>query len=240
MMGSEYFVIIFSSLLLGFRHGVDWDHIAAITDLVGVETKAKKGMLLATMYSLGHGLVILVLGLSAIGLGKNIPSWLDSTMELLVASTLILLSIWMFITLIRQWNGFELRSKWSVALEGIRQLKYVVAAKVLKKEVVQVSSTKKTVGHAGAFLVGIIHGFGAETPTQILLLSTAAGMSTMILGGSVVFSFVVGLILSTSMIALLAVIGFLKARLRLSVYRVVGCLTAAYSLVLGVMILVRI
>ncbi|MDQ0876591.1 high-affinity nickel permease [Paenibacillus sp. V4I3] len=239
-MGHEMLLIIFSSLILGFRHGVDWDHIAAITDLVGVETRAKHGMLLATMYSLGHGLVILVLGFIAIGLGKNIPEWIDSTMELLVASTLILLGIWMFITLVRQWNGFELRSKWSVALEGLRQIKYVIASKLLKKNIVQVSSSKKTVGRAGAFLVGIIHGFGAETPTQILLISTAAGMSTIFLGGSVVFSFVIGLILSTSMIALLAVIGFLKARLRLSVYRIVGCLTASYSLVLGIMILMHV
>jgi high-affinity nickel permease len=238
-MGSQMLVVFMSSLLLGFRHGIDWDHIAAITDLVGVETKAKKGMLLATMYSLGHGLVILVLGFIAIGLGKNIPSWLDSTMEILVASTLILLSIWMVITLIRQWNGFELRSKWSIALDGLRQLKYVIASKIFKKEIEQLSSTKKAVGHAGAFLVGIIHGFGAETPTQILLLSTAAGMGTIILGGSVVLSFVIGLILSTSLIALLAVIGFMKARLRLSVYRIVGCLTAAYSFALGVIILLK-
>ncbi|GAA3324909.1 hypothetical protein GCM10020331_054660 [Ectobacillus funiculus] len=46
---TNQFVIVFfmSSLLLGFRHGIDWDHIAAITDLVGVETKAKKGNVLS-------------------------------------------------------------------------------------------------------------------------------------------------------------------------------------------------
>ncbi|WP_165350878.1 hypothetical protein [Ectobacillus funiculus] len=239
-MTNQFVLVFMSSLLLGFRHGIDWDHIAAITDLVGVETKAKKGMFLATMYSLGHGLVILVLGVIAIGLGKEVPSWLDATMEILVAFTLIILSIWMVITLIRQWNGFELKSKWSVALDGLRQLKYVIAAKIFKKEIEQISSTKKTVGYAGAFLVGIIHGFGAETPTQILLLSTAAGMGTMILGGSVVLSFVIGLILSTSLIALLAVIGYMKARLRLSIYRIIGCLTAAYSFTLGVIILLKI
>lgn len=239
-MASQFLVVFMSSLLLGFRHGIDWDHIAAITDLVGVETKAKKGMILATMYSLGHGFVILVLGGLAIGFGKNIPAWLDSTMEILVASTLIVLSIWMVITLIRRWNGFELQSKWSIALQGLRQFKYVIAAKVFKKDIEKISSTKKTVGYAGALLVGIIHGFGAETPTQILLLSTAAGMGTVLLGGSVVLSFVVGLILSTSLIALLAVIGYMKARLRLSLYRAVGCLTAAYSFALGIFILLEI
>ena len=70
----SFIVILMSSLLLGFRHGVDWDHIAAITDLVGVESKPKQGMLLATMYSLGHGVVILVLGLSAVGIGGGAGS----------------------------------------------------------------------------------------------------------------------------------------------------------------------
>lgn len=238
-MGHELLIILMSSLLLGFRHGVDWDHIAAITDLVGVESKPKQGMLLATMYSLGHGVVILVLGLSAVGIGRQLPGWIDSGMEYLVAFTLIALSTWMMLTLIRNWNGFELRSKWSLALDGMRRLKLLIASKIFKKEYILNESKKKTVGHAGAFLVGIIHGFGAETSTQILLISTAAGMSTMLFGGSVVLSFVIGLILSTSLIAALAVVGFIRSRVKLSIYRVVGCATALYSFGLGIIILTR-
>jgi high-affinity nickel permease len=239
-MTIEIAVVIFTSFLLGFRHGVDWDHIAAISDLVGVETKAKQGMFLAAMYSLGHGLVILVLGLGAVEIGKEIPGWLDAIMKTFVAVTLILLGSWMVITLIRQWNGFVLQSKWSLALQAIREVKYAIMAKLLKKDIIYVASSKKAVGRTGAFIVGIIHGFGAETPTQILLLSTAAGMGTFLLGGSVVLAFVLGLILSTSLIALFAVIGFMKARARLYIYRLFGSLTAAYSIGLGIIILVKI
>lgn len=238
-MEHELLFILMSSLLLGFRHGVDLDHIAAITDLVGVESKAKQGMLLATMYSLGHGLVIMVLGMSALAIGKQLPGWIDSSMEILVAITLMALSLWMMVTLVREWNCFELRSKWGLALDGLRRLKTLIAVKIFKKDYIAAGVPKKTIGHAGAFLVGIIHGFGAETPTQILLISTAAGMSTMLFGGSVVLSFVIGLILSTSLIALLAVIGFMRARIKLSIYRIVGCGTALYSFGLGVLILTK-
>lgn len=238
-MQHELMILLLSSLLLGFRHGVDWDHIAAITDLVGVESKPRQGMLLATMYSLGHGSVILVLGLTAIGIGRQLPSWLDSGMEMLVAFTLMGLGAWMLVTLIREWNGFELRSKWSIALDGLRRLKLVVLGRLFRMEQPAVDNRRKAVGHAGAFLVGIIHGFGAETPTQILLISTAAGMGTLVFGGSVVLSFVIGLILSTSLIALFAVVGFMQARVKLNVYRLVGGLTALYSFGLGFLMFVQ-
>lgn len=35
---STTIVLFFSALLLGIRHGVDWDHIAAITDLGFAQT----------------------------------------------------------------------------------------------------------------------------------------------------------------------------------------------------------
>ncbi|MEB3102055.1 HoxN/HupN/NixA family nickel/cobalt transporter [Ferviditalea candida] len=238
-MDSQFLFVLMSSLILGFRHGVDWDHIAAITDLAGIETRSKQGMFLAFMYTLGHGSVILILGIIAVGLSEQIPSWLDSIMERFVAVTLIVLGLVMFITIIRQWNGFELKSRWTLVMDGFRQLKRFIFSKVLKKDTVSITSMNKTMGRSGAFVVGIIHGFGAETPTQIMLISTAAGMKSMFFGSSVVFSFVIGLMISTSLIAVLTVIGFMKSRLHLSVYRFMGFLTAAYSFSLGVIIFLK-
>lgn len=236
-MEHELIYFLLSSLILGFRHGVDWDHIAAITDLVGVEVNPRSGMVLATMYSLGHGAVIMVLGLTAVSIGKKLPDWIDSGMEYLVAFTLIGLGIWMAVCLTREWNGFRLRSRWVMAWEGLSRLKRLLVRGNVPQA--QPVDQMKTLGHAGAFVVGIIHGFGAETPTQILLISTAAGMGTVLFGGSVVLSFVTGLILSTSLIAFITVAGFMRARLKLSIYRLVGCATALYSLGLGLVILIK-
>ena len=50
-----------AALLFGFRHGFDWDHIAALTDLTGSQAKSRRSMWLATLYALGHGAMVLVL-----------------------------------------------------------------------------------------------------------------------------------------------------------------------------------
>ena len=56
-MGHELLIILMSSLLLGFRHGVDWDHIAAITDLVEVLNPSRsKGCCLQLCTLLATGL----------------------------------------------------------------------------------------------------------------------------------------------------------------------------------------
>ena len=99
----------------------------------------------------------------------------------------------------------------------MRRLKLLIASKIFKEYIL--NELKKEKGMRSTPLVGIIHGFGAEMSYANLLISTAAGMSTMLFGGSVVLSFVIGLILSTSLIAALAVVGFIRSRVKLSIYR---------------------
>ncbi|MDP1820960.1 MAG: hypothetical protein Q8K58_13870, partial [Acidimicrobiales bacterium] len=49
-----------SALVFGFRHGFDWDHLAALTDLTGSQPRSRRAMFLATLYALGHALMVLV------------------------------------------------------------------------------------------------------------------------------------------------------------------------------------
>jgi high-affinity nickel-transport protein len=51
---------------LGFRHGIDWDHIAALTDLTASRDRVRQSMALATMYAVGHALVVFALGVATI------------------------------------------------------------------------------------------------------------------------------------------------------------------------------
>src|SRR5207249_5939724 len=78
-----------TALGLGFRHGIDWDHIAALTDITGSQESGRRSMVLATMYALGHALVVLVLGVVAIALSAEIPHWLDEAMSRVVGFTLV-------------------------------------------------------------------------------------------------------------------------------------------------------
>src|ERR1700730_8906623 len=77
----------------GFRHGIDWDHIAALTDITSSQETSRRSMLFATLYALGHGLVVFVLGLGAILLSARLPKSVDGVMEHVVGATLIVLGL---------------------------------------------------------------------------------------------------------------------------------------------------
>jgi high-affinity nickel permease len=63
--------LIVAALAFGFRHGIDWDHLAAISDIAGSQTRARRSVVLATLYALGHALVVVLLGVLAIGFSQR-------------------------------------------------------------------------------------------------------------------------------------------------------------------------
>jgi high-affinity nickel-transport protein len=85
-----------------------------------------------------------------------------------------------------------------------------------------------------AFGVGMIHGVGAETPTQVLLFASAAGAGTALGGGVVLFSFLVGLSLSNGLVAVLSTFGFAERERFPRVYVAIALGVAAFSLFLGI------
>jgi cytochrome c biogenesis protein CcdA len=89
----------------GFRHGVDWDHIAALTDITSSQETSRRAKLFATLYALGHGLAVVALGLGAILLSANLPKSVDGVMERFVGATLILLGLYVFHALAKDGPG---------------------------------------------------------------------------------------------------------------------------------------
>ena len=68
--------LIGTGLGLGLRHGIDWDHIAAIADVTGTETSRGKAARLGTLYALGHASGVVALGLLALLVGSTLPAGL--------------------------------------------------------------------------------------------------------------------------------------------------------------------
>ena len=90
-------------------------------------------------------------------------------------------------------------------------------------------------GTGTALGVGMIHGVGAETPTQVLIFIAAAGAAGTGVAIAVLLAFIVGLVLSNSLITVGSAVGFLSASRNFAVYAAVGVLTAVFSLILGVL-----
>ena len=88
-------------------------------------------------------------------------------------------------------------------------------------------------GRATAFVVGMVHGIGAETPTQILIFLAAAGAGGKTTGEVVLVAFIVGLLTSNSLITFASSVGYIRASENWRVYATIAILTATFSLVIG-------
>ena len=88
-----------------------------------------------------------------------------------------------------------------------------------------------------AFGVGMIHGIGAETGTQVLLIAAIGGASSQGLGIPMMVAFIVGLLISNSIVVLITATGFIASRLRERLYVVIGVVAGTFSLVIGAIFL---
>jgi cytochrome c biogenesis protein CcdA len=266
------FGLLISGFLFGLRHGIDWDHIAAIADIAGSTDERRQALLYGTLYALGHAAVVFLLGVIAIVFGDLLPEGIDEVMGRVVGVTLLVLAVYVIVSLIRHGRDFRLRSRWMLLFAGIRRGARWARSRVggsrtaFAERTVAVDDAGDHApdpalwhhGHHGrpghhhhsaperddaipsygvgtALGVGMIHGVGAETPTQVLIFLAAAGAGGSAVGILVLVAFLVGLLVSNSVITLGSAFGFLSASRNFAVYATVGVIVALFSLVLGVL-----
>jgi hypothetical protein len=291
--------VLGTGLVLGVRHGFDWDHIAAITDItsttataeaaetahdlehhavqatvghghehghgglsefrahgggaiavaapsaIGVFRRARfideqrQAIILGSLYALGHAVVVLVLGLLALTFGALLPEWVDPIMGRVVGVTLVVLGIWVFVSLyhyVRHGDEFRLRSRWMLVFAGVRFAWRRVAARLHGHEHVE-PMEMTSYGRRTAFGVGMIHGVGAETGSQALLIATVGGAAGAGLGAPMLLAFIVGLLVSNTFVVVLTATGFVAGQLRTSIYLVIGVVAGVFSLTIGLFFL---
>jgi high-affinity nickel-transport protein len=318
--------IVSAALALGIRHGIDWDHIAAITDitsttaaldedetvlmrepglmltdeshhaighehgeegaavtnvaavqLVSAPTAAadphahenmplhhphhhrhdgithekphgtlavmlqrqRPALLLGTMYALGHGAVVLVLGLTAILAKEFLPDWIDPVMERVVGVTLLFLAAYLFYSLYRYFRGegdFQLRSRWMLVFAGIRNLWGSLRERLFGHPHEHVHEAQRY-GVRTSIGIGMIHGIGAETGTQALVIASAVGAESQVAGIVALGAFLVGLLISNSIVTVVSTAGFVSSAQRKWIYVGAGTLAAVFSLVVGLVFL---
>lgn len=295
-------VILGGALALGIRHGVDWDHIAAITDItsttaavpvaervpseelamalsragasweferatVGAShanlsgTRLPKArtvpfdtlgnfarqhrmpLFLGSMYAFGHGSMVVVLGLMAILFKEVLPDWIDPIMERMVGLTLLILAGYLFYSVFSYFRGgdFRLRSRWMLVFAGIGRGWHWTISRVTGRahDHAQVRATDQQYGTRTAYGIGLIHGIGAETGTQVLIIGTAVGAGSTGMSVATLLAFVVGLLISNSMVTIASTTGFVSAQRRQIVYVAVGIVAAIFSLVVGLVFLAQ-
>ena len=165
---------LLSCVLLGLRHGFDYDHLAAITDITSTQPEWRPAMRLGLLYALGHALTVAVLGAAVIFLHLGLPAHLDAIGERLVGATLVVLAIYVLVSFLRRkpahLHRHVPRSRIAMLVTGARYAKWRVwrltDSSLEKPEPFDFKYDRSSV-----FVVGIIHGLGAETPSQLMLFS---------------------------------------------------------------------
>ncbi len=234
--------LIGTGLTLGLRHGIDWDHIAAITDVTSTQGNRLKAFGLGTLYALGHAFVVIVLGLLAILLGTTLPSSVDKYMESVVGVTLILLAVWVFWSLIHNRENFRMQSRWMLLFRTFRRTYHWLEKKIAGHVHVDHQHHQpesEGYGAGAAYGIGMIHGIGAETGTQVLLFATVAGATSDVSASLLLVAFVVGLVISNSLIALASITGLWGKRGNSIAYQAVGVVVGVFSLTLGIVFLAQ-
>jgi hypothetical protein len=292
--------ILITGLLLGFRHGFDWDHLAAITDITSTTAAADAGsdlheaqhhahdehrsaahahehphggraemvvhesgggaavatmpglasvgvgrerlvkeqrhaIVLGTLYALGHALVVFSLGMLALAFGAILPDWVDPIMGRIVGFTLLFLGIWVFISLwqyLRNGTEFRLRSRWMLVFDGARYAWRRFQARLHGHEHVA-PLEMSSYGYRTAFGVGMIHGIGAETGSQALLIAAVGGATGAGLGVPMLLAFIVGLLASNTLVVVISATGFVAGQIRRPVYITIGVLAGVFSIAVG-------
>jgi high-affinity nickel permease len=226
---------LFTASLLGFRHGFDYDHIAAITDVVSVQHSKRTALRLGMIYALGHALTVALLGAVVILFGINLPTGIDRWAERLVGVTLLLLGIYVLGTLILRPDSLP-KSRYALLRQAYDQVRFAA-----KRRMHPMASTQHAASQSfdtrSVFFIGIVHGLGAETPSQLLIFLLAANLGGAALGMLGLGMFLTGLLIMNLLMtaSFAGVFGISRHRPRM--LRFVSALTAVYSLVMGVVFL---
>lgn len=283
--------LVLTALSLGIRHGIDWDHIAAITDLTSAAESRRRGFLLSLLYALGHAAVVFLLGTAAIIFGSSLPESVDTWMGRVAGLTLIALGAWVAVQLVREGRDFRLRSRWMLVIHGtFAGLRRIRTARSNRKiaidhehphehdleeateihdhahaQALALADAPVTVGgrwrmpwggsrshshrhHHELALpddpfsgyrgrtatgIGVLHGVGIESPTQIAVFVAATSVSGTGAGLVLLLVWVAGLVVANAAVAGFAAVGLLHAERSFGVYAAVAVVVAVASIAVG-------
>jgi high-affinity nickel-transport protein len=238
-MASALELALLSCTLLGFRHGFDYDHMAAITDITSVQRTWREGMKLGLLYALGHALTVAVLGAGVIFLHLRLPERMDIVGERLVGATLIVLAVYVLFAFMRRGKGHRHAvptSRLALLITGARYAGWRLR-RIFNQQVKPPAPFAFRYDRSSVFVVGIIHGLGAETPSQLMLFLLAANLGGTSRGFLGLLCFIAGLLAMNTVMTASASGLFVSSENRPRLQVVVTSLTAAYSLIIGVIFL---
>jgi hypothetical protein len=228
-------IALVSAAVLGLRHGFDYDHIAAISDITSVQSDRTRAMRLGLLYALGHAATVALLGTAVIFFQLSLPRGIDRIAERLVGLTLLVLGVYVLGSLFT--GNSTPRSRFHILTAGLRWIHWKMKSYWHNHEIPAPSQGTWNYDAKSVIVVGVVHGLGAETPSQLMVFLLAANLGGLSRGFLGLTMFIAGLLtMNTIMTASAAGLFGVSSRLP-RVQLVVTALTAIYSLAVGFLFL---
>jgi len=229
-----------SCLLLGLKHGFDYDHLAAISDITAVQRNWKTGLRLGMTYALGHACMVAALGVMVLELHMGLPVGLDHWTERLIGLTLILLGLGVAAGILRKdahgHRHTRVESRLAIAINGVLwtgwQIRRIWDRQAPRPQRFQWMYTGRSV-----FLIGVLHGIGAETTSQLALFFLTANLGETSHGLLGLTAFAVGLVSMNAIMTATLGGAFTAGGHHPRFYYLIAWTGAAYSCIIGLIFL---
>jgi high-affinity nickel permease len=229
-----------SCLLLGLRHGFDYDHLAAISDITAVQRNWKSGLRLGMTYALGHAFTVAALGVMVLELHMGLPEGLDHWTERLIGLTLIVLGIGVVAGILRKdAHGHQhsrIESRLAIAINGILWISWRVH-RLWNRTARKPDRFRWMYNGKSVFLIGVLHGIGAETPSQLALFFLTANLGGTSRGMLGLGAFALGLVAMNAVMTASMGGAFQVTGHHPRFYHLIAWTGAAYSCIIGIIFL---
>ena len=213
--------------LLGMRHALDADHVAAVSTMLAQRPDLRRSGFIGLCWGCGHTAVLLIVGLAVLALKITIPDAVAQAFESIVGAMLVALGLALAVTLYReQWHLHAHEH------DGARH--------------VHVHSHRLGEDHAHRHvwrdslppvLVGMVHGLAGSAALMLVVLSA---VRTLWEGIAYILLFGIGSILGMVVLGVVISLPFLfSVPLGRSVHAAVRGMASVGSIGFGIAILFR-
>jgi len=187
------------------------------------------------LYVAGHAATVAVLGTAAVAFRVALPPMSDVWAERLVGCTLLLLGLYVLGTFFRPGTHTHApRTRITLLINGMLWVYWRLSLIFGGTRVEAPQVFKDGYGTTSSFLVGVIHGLGAETFTQVSLFLAAASLGG-IAGMLGLLMFILGLLVMNTLMCAAAAGLFSATFTHPRALRMLTLATSAYSIVVGSM-----
>ena len=220
--------ILLTGLGLGLGHSLDPDHVVAVSALVCNNKSLRKSITSATVWGIGHSVVLLVIGLLVLTLSVVIPQTVLKLFDCAAGVLLIILGV----IVVRPLISERISHHQGTTHEHTHSHPHPHSHTHEHDHEHEHSHTHL---HKSA-VTGALQGLGGSAALMLVTLST---VNSVMIGTAFIFLFGVGVILGMVGIACLvgSVIAYTASNLE-KVHKLIKALTGSASIVFGIVILV--